>query len=164
MAMTARLLHLQHRTKTTGTPAAPNERTRNALRREYVQKLVMFAPAVAAYAGCALLYLAGVSFLEDEAALNLIIMLAFAGGAVALAALVHRRRKRRGVAYKHLGNAGLIAFCLVFAVGGALIGWDIAWGGPRRCGERPLYGAMLLSRLRHRQAHRPLRGTAPHQA
>lgn len=54
-------------------------------------------------------------------------MLAFAGGAVALAALVHRRRKRRGVAYKHLGNAGLIAFCLVFAVGGALIGWDIAW-------------------------------------
>ena len=66
-------------------------------------------------------------FLEDETALNLIIMLAFAGGAVALAALVHRRRKRRGVAYKHLGNAGLIAFCLAFAVGGALIGWDIAW-------------------------------------
>lgn len=127
MAMTARLLHLQHRTKTTGTPAAPNERTRNALRREYVQELVMLAPAVAAYAGCALLYLAGVSFLEDETALNLIIMLAFAGGAVALAALVHRRRKRGGVAYKHLGNAGLIAFCLVFAVGGALIGWDIAW-------------------------------------
>lgn len=82
MAMTARLLHLQHRTKTTGTPATPNERTRNALRREYVQELVMLAPAVAAYAGCALLYLAGVSFLEDETALNLIIMLAFAGGAL----------------------------------------------------------------------------------
>ena len=127
LAMTARLLHLQHRTKTTGTPAAPNERTRDALRREYVQELVMLAPAVAAYAGCALLYLTGVSFLEDETALNLIIMLAFAGGAVALAALVHRRRKRRGVSYKHLGNAGLIAFCLAFAVGGALIGWDIAW-------------------------------------
>ena len=127
LAMTARLLHLQHRTKTTGTPAAPNERTRDALRREYVQELVMLAPAVAAYAGCALLYLTGVSFLEDETALNLIIMLAFAGGAVALAALVHRRRKRRGVSYKHLGNAGLIAFCLSFAVGGALIGWDIAW-------------------------------------
>lgn len=127
LAMTARLLHLQHRTKTTGTPAAPNERTRDALRREYVQELVMLAPAVAAYAGCALLYLTGVSFLEDETALNLIIMMAFAGGAVALAALVHRRRKRRGVSYKHLGNAGLIAFCLAFAVGGALIGWDIAW-------------------------------------
>ena len=56
LAMTARLLHLQHRTKTTGTPAAPNERTRDALRREYVQELVMLAPAVAAYAGCALLY------------------------------------------------------------------------------------------------------------
>lgn len=55
MAMTARLLHLQHRTKTTGTPAAPNERTRNALRREYVQELAMLAPAVAAYAGCALI-------------------------------------------------------------------------------------------------------------
>lgn len=82
MAMTARLLHLQHRTETTGTPAALNERTRNALRREYVQELVMLAPAVAAYAGCALLYLAGVSFLEDETALNLIIMLAFAGGAL----------------------------------------------------------------------------------
>ena len=164
LAMTARLLHLQHRTKTTGTPAAPNERTRDALRREYVQELVMLAPAVAAYAGCALLYLTGVSFLEDETALNLIIMMAFAGGAVALAALVHRRRKRRGVSYKHLGNAGLIAFCLAFAVGGALIGWDIAWRGCGRCGKRPRYGAMLLSRLRHRQAHRSLRGASPYQA
>ena len=127
MAMTARLLHLQHRTEVTGTPTAPSAQTRVALRGEYVRELVALAPAVAAYAGCAMLFLTGVSFLENETALNFIIMLAFAGGAVALAALVHRRRKRRGVAYKHLGNAGLIAFCLAFAVGGALIGWDIAW-------------------------------------
>ena len=127
MAMTARLLHLKHRVETTGASTAPSERARAALRGEYIRELVTLLPAVAAYAGCALLFLVGVSFLEEETALNLIIMLAFAGSAVALATLTHRRRKRRGVAYKHLGNAGLIAFCLAFAVGGALIGWDIAW-------------------------------------
>lgn len=127
MAMTAHLLHLKHRIETTGASTAPSERARAALRGEYIRELATLLPAVAAYAGCALLFLIGVSFLEEETALNLIIMLAFAGGAVALAALTHRRRKRRGVAYKHLGNAGLIAFCLAFAVGGALIGWDIAW-------------------------------------
>lgn len=127
MAMTARLLHLKHRVETTGASTAPSERARAALRGEYIRELATLLPAVAAYAGCALLFLIGVSFLEEETALNLIIMLAFAGGAVALATLTHRKRKRRGVAYKHLGNAGLIAFCLAFAVGGALIGWDIAW-------------------------------------
>lgn len=164
LAMTARLLHLQHRTKTTGTPAAPNERTRDALRREYVQELVMLAPAVAAYAGCALLYLTGVSFLEDETALNLIIMLAFAGGAVVLAALVHRRRKRRGVSYKHLGNCGAhrILPCLCRWRRAHWLGYRMEGCG--RCGKRPRYGAMLLSRLRHRQAHRSLRGASPYQA
>lgn len=127
MAMTARLLHVRHRIESAGSSAAPDPQARARLWGEYVRELIVLAPAVAAYAGCVLLFLAGIAIIETETALNLILMLGFFGAAIALATLVHRRRKRRGIAYKHLGNAGLIAFCLAFALGGVLIGWDIAW-------------------------------------
>lgn len=126
MAMTARFLFVKHRVETMGTAAAPDARTRSMLRGEYARELAKLAPAAAAYAGCALLFLIGVAFIENETAINLVIMLACCGAAVALGILVHRRRKRRGVAYKHLSSAGLVAFCLVFALAGIYIGWDIA--------------------------------------